>query len=284
MMSSVAAHASARPPVSVRCMRRSVRIRASTGNAVIDIAAPMNSANGQKSTPSGLRPAVASVSTKIFASPMPRLKGSTIEQTDTEPATFPRPLTRETSSSRPTTNMKSTRPTRARTSRKGRWSIGKSCSLSSMPSRLGPSSTPAAISPTTGGIPIFDTRKPAVLATTMISASRARITAKSMTGPGTGAASEMTCDMERLLGMIRPRQPIAVCPPCGAPMRQESASGITSQRSDLRRASRARPGAGRRTCRHRPRSGPPAHRPRRSGRAPSRSPGRRSRPSRAGGR
>ena len=33
-----------------------------------------------------------------------------MEHTDTAPATFPRPLTRETSSSSPTTNMNRTRP------------------------------------------------------------------------------------------------------------------------------------------------------------------------------
>jgi hypothetical protein len=47
-MSSTAAHARARVPVAVWCMFRSVRIRARTGKAVTDMAAPMNIANGQK--------------------------------------------------------------------------------------------------------------------------------------------------------------------------------------------------------------------------------------------
>ena len=48
--SSIAAQASASTPTGVRCMRRSVRIRASTGNAVIDIAAPRKSANASGGT------------------------------------------------------------------------------------------------------------------------------------------------------------------------------------------------------------------------------------------
>jgi len=36
-----------RLPSLVRCIPRSVRILASTGNAVIDMATPMNSANGR---------------------------------------------------------------------------------------------------------------------------------------------------------------------------------------------------------------------------------------------
>ncbi len=42
--SAIAALASAIPPMRVRCRPRSVRMRASTGNAVADIAVPMNSA------------------------------------------------------------------------------------------------------------------------------------------------------------------------------------------------------------------------------------------------
>ena len=43
--SSIAAHAIASEPIGRLIIRRSARIRASTGNAVIDIATPMNSAN-----------------------------------------------------------------------------------------------------------------------------------------------------------------------------------------------------------------------------------------------
>ena len=48
--SSTAAQASARAPISVRCIPRSVRMRASTGKAVTDIDAPTKSANARKST------------------------------------------------------------------------------------------------------------------------------------------------------------------------------------------------------------------------------------------
>ena len=43
--SSIAAQASARAPTGRLSMRRSTRMRASTGNAVIDIETPMKSAN-----------------------------------------------------------------------------------------------------------------------------------------------------------------------------------------------------------------------------------------------
>ena len=45
--SSIAAPASASAPTGRFSIRRSIRIRASTGNAVIDIATPMKSANGR---------------------------------------------------------------------------------------------------------------------------------------------------------------------------------------------------------------------------------------------
>ena len=45
MTSSIAAHAIASEPTGRLIIRRSARMRASTGNAVIDIATPMNSAN-----------------------------------------------------------------------------------------------------------------------------------------------------------------------------------------------------------------------------------------------
>ena len=46
VMSSTAAEAKATAPTGRLSIRRSTRIRASTGNAVIDIEIPMNSANG----------------------------------------------------------------------------------------------------------------------------------------------------------------------------------------------------------------------------------------------
>ena len=45
--SSIAAPAIASAPTGRFSIRRSIRIRASTGNAVIDIATPMKSANGR---------------------------------------------------------------------------------------------------------------------------------------------------------------------------------------------------------------------------------------------
>ena len=50
MMSSTAAQARASTPVDVRCIPRSVRMRASTGKAVIDIATPRNRANASGAT------------------------------------------------------------------------------------------------------------------------------------------------------------------------------------------------------------------------------------------
>jgi hypothetical protein len=52
-MSSMAAQARATAPTAVPCMRRSWRMRASTGNAVTDMEAPMKRAKGMKSMPSG---------------------------------------------------------------------------------------------------------------------------------------------------------------------------------------------------------------------------------------
>ncbi len=45
--SSIAAPASASAPTGFRSIRRSTRIRASTGKAVIDIETPIKSANGR---------------------------------------------------------------------------------------------------------------------------------------------------------------------------------------------------------------------------------------------
>ena len=53
LASSMAAQVSASMPIGVRCSPRSPRMRASTGNAVIDIDTPMNNANGVNATPGG---------------------------------------------------------------------------------------------------------------------------------------------------------------------------------------------------------------------------------------
>jgi hypothetical protein len=85
--SSTAAEPSARPPMAVRCMPRSVRMRASTGNAVTDMAAPRNSANGSTRS-TWWRPA------SQIASVTPRPIGRMIDPTETKTATRCRPRTR----------------------------------------------------------------------------------------------------------------------------------------------------------------------------------------------
>ena len=55
LTSLMAAQVNASTPSSVRLIFRSVRMRASTGNAVTDIATPMNSAKLVKGTPTGAK-------------------------------------------------------------------------------------------------------------------------------------------------------------------------------------------------------------------------------------
>ena len=70
-MSSTAAHVMVTVPTRVFSRSRSTRMRASTGNAVIDMATPMKSANDVKETPAG-----ACASKRCAASKTPSAKGA----------------------------------------------------------------------------------------------------------------------------------------------------------------------------------------------------------------
>ena len=103
-------------------MPRSPKIRASTGNAVTDIDAPMNNANGSTLTPTARPAASVRWSWAPYnprASSKPRVKGSTIELREILPAMRPLPLISAMSSSSPTMNMKMTRPRLATTVNRG---------------------------------------------------------------------------------------------------------------------------------------------------------------------
>ena len=122
--SSTTAQAIASTPSGVRCMRRSLRIRASTGIAVIDIATPMNTTNATGDTD---RPATVSCSGyNRTATPAPRPNGSTIEAAAIIPAARSRPRMSDRSTSRPTMNMNSTSPSWATTVRYPRTGTGNS--------------------------------------------------------------------------------------------------------------------------------------------------------------
>ena len=73
MASLMAAQVSASMPIGVCWSPRSPRMRASTGNAVIDIDTPMNSANDANGTPAG-----ASDSNSTNASAPPSANGTTM--------------------------------------------------------------------------------------------------------------------------------------------------------------------------------------------------------------
>jgi len=77
-----------------------VRILASTGNAVIDIATPMNSAKTVTDTPAG-----ANASYIVMAKPQPSRNGMTMLAWDVTMRGAARRLRRLVSNSRPTMNM-----------------------------------------------------------------------------------------------------------------------------------------------------------------------------------
>src|SRR5690606_9704803 len=133
-------------------MSRSLRIRARIGNAVIDIAAAMNSANGQNATPSG-----ASAGYSAGETATPDAAGTSTLSTPTQPADFSCARTPSGErSSTPTMNMKSTSPSVASDDSAGSESGANSLawnSGNSAPNTIGPSTIPAAISPITGGWP-----------------------------------------------------------------------------------------------------------------------------------
>ena len=134
-------------------------MRAITGNAVIDSAAAMNSAKGQKPKPAG-----ASEGCSAGAIARPRPSGATTLAMPTQPADLSCAFTPwEARSSRPTTNMNSTRPTVASADRPPSDSLAKiwPCSEgNSAPMTAGPSIRPAAISPTTPGWPRWRSTQP----------------------------------------------------------------------------------------------------------------------------
>src|SRR5262249_15288294 len=98
--SPTAAQVSAATPSSVRDSPRSVRMRARTGNAVIDIAIPMNSANGRKRTPGG-----PNAGYSANATPHPSANGSAMLACDTTMNAAARLRSELASNSSPTTNM-----------------------------------------------------------------------------------------------------------------------------------------------------------------------------------
>ncbi len=119
-----AAQARANTPTWVRCMPRSVRIRASTGNAVIDSAMPMNSTNASGGTVCPSTTLCNGYSSRAIV--VPSAKGSTSVPAAMAPAARSRPRIRDESSSSPTMNMNRTSPIWAITIRNGRTSAGKS--------------------------------------------------------------------------------------------------------------------------------------------------------------
>ena len=157
--SAMAAEDSDSWPSRVWVMPRSLRMRAMIGKAVIDIAAAMNSANGQKPTPAG-----ASEPCSSGAMPMPSAIGSSTLSTPTSPADLicaRTPLGARNSA--PTMNMKSTSPSVDSEDSAGSeagansspWNCGNAA-----PSTIGPSTMPAAISPITGGWPRWRSSRP----------------------------------------------------------------------------------------------------------------------------
>ena len=150
--SASAAELSASRPSLVWVMPRSLRMRAITGNAVIDIAAAMNSANGQNPTPAG-----ASAGYSDGEMPMPSAIGSSTPSAPTAPAAFScARMPSGARSSAPTMNMKSTSPSVDSDVSAGSESLANSAAWNpgnSAPNTIGPSTMPAAISPITAGCP-----------------------------------------------------------------------------------------------------------------------------------
>ena len=123
------------------------------GNAVIDIAAAMNSANAQNPTPAG-----ASDGCSAGEIAIPSAIGTNTLSTPTHPAALncARTPSAGARSSTPTMNMNSTSPSVASDDSAGSdaganswpWNCGNSA-----PNTIGPRMIPAAISPITGGWP-----------------------------------------------------------------------------------------------------------------------------------
>ncbi|RUT02060.1 hypothetical protein DSM106972_061350 [Dulcicalothrix desertica PCC 7102] len=124
-------------------------MRANTGNAVIDIAAPRNKANAVNGT--------LLIETKgysITAKKVPRQKGTNILICDVNIAVSKLPVRYFGFNSNPIKNMKNINPTCDSTFKKGTASEGNKVAANpgaTRPSSEGPSIIPATISPITNG-------------------------------------------------------------------------------------------------------------------------------------
>ena len=147
--SSKAAHATARVPIGVASRRWSSRIRTSTGKAVMLMAAPMKSANGDIPTPGGAYEYHASAAT-----PLPSTNGTTRLARLVTSARPPMVRRCPTSRRQPTRNMKSTSPIWLIVFKVGSDDPGKSDADNpgaSHPKKEGPSRRPTIISAMTAG-------------------------------------------------------------------------------------------------------------------------------------
>src|SRR5688572_21139182 len=174
MTSSTAAAQRAAVPSGALYSPLSTRILASTGKAVMHMAAPMKSENasapGGSVTPSTNTPPLLSGRSGVAMS-TPSANGTTTPLNETDSARRPSFRISRGSSSRPTRNMKNTSP-RSASCRSGT-SAGNSAPGSpgnSRPRTVGPSRIPATISPITAGCPIFLASAPKDRAATMMMA------------------------------------------------------------------------------------------------------------------
>jgi hypothetical protein len=162
-------------PSSVRSIFRSVRMRARTGNAVMDMAMPMNRAKLANGTPAGANPRY-----KARARADPRTNGRTMLAWDTATADRACFRSRAAFSSRPTRNMYRTTPmdataltaagTRPFGSAAGAGMSRCMASGQAAPSRDGPRAMPATTSPITGGWPTHRHAHPSAVPRTMTAA------------------------------------------------------------------------------------------------------------------
>ncbi len=171
--SATAALVSDNRPIVVVVIPRSLRMRAMTGNAVIDIAAAMNNANGQKVTPAG-----ASRSCSGTATSRPRAIGS---RTDSTPIQLAAAICLRAPdgmrNSAPTMNMNSTRPSCDKLLSAPMLLCSNTCACSSgaiAPNTTGPSTMPAEISPITADCPKYRNTRPSTRAVPRMIASCSR--------------------------------------------------------------------------------------------------------------
>ena len=160
-------------------MRRSRRMRASTGNAVMLIEMPMNSAKAVNEAPAAARSLK-----RNQASTTPSRYGNTmLDVADHDSRVRPAPHW-PTSSSMPTVNMNRQTPIwlRSRSDVRARTPETPTANASgvSHPNSDGPSRMPAAISPTTEGCPRRANSFPTSRDTAMITRSCSR---RRMSGP-----------------------------------------------------------------------------------------------------